>query len=55
VEGRNTHPLEHLMGLEEAVKAKLTRAELVALRLYTGPMVGTLQPQILLVGPRCNV
>ena len=41
VEGRNAHPLEHLMDQEEAVKAKLTLAELVALRLYTGPMVWT--------------
>ncbi|KAJ1463726.1 expressed protein, partial [Baffinella frigidus] len=38
VEGRNAHSLKHLVGLKEAVEAKLTLAELVALRLYTGPM-----------------
>jgi len=52
VEGRNAHPLEHLMSSKQAQDAKLTLAELVALRLYTGPMVGTLQPQILLLGAR---
>jgi hypothetical protein len=41
VEGRNAHSLKHLVGLKEAVEAKLTLAELVALRLYTGPMVWT--------------
>ena len=52
VEGRNAHPLEHLMSSKQAQDAKLTLAELVALRLYTGPLVGTLQPQILLQGAR---
>jgi hypothetical protein len=60
VEGRNAHPLKTLMSSEQAQDAKLTLAELVALRLYTGPMVGTLQPQILLLtahdctGSRCR-
>ena len=52
VKGRNAHPLEHLMSSKQAQDAKLTLAELVALRLYTGPMVGALQPQILLLGAR---
>ena len=52
VEGRNAHPLQHLMSSKQAQDAKLTLAELAALRLYTGPMVITLQPQILLLGPR---
>ena len=52
VQGRNAHPLEHLMSSKQAQDAKLTLAELVALRLYTGPMVGTFQPQILLLEAR---
>ena len=52
VKGRNAHPLKHLMSSQQAQDAKLTLAELAALRLYTGPMVITLQPQILLMGPR---
>ncbi|KAJ1485785.1 hypothetical protein T484DRAFT_2393332 [Baffinella frigidus] len=36
--GRNAKSLEHLKGLIEAREAELTMAELVALRLYTGPM-----------------
>ena len=52
VKGRNAHPLTQLMSSTQAQDAKLTLAELVALRLYTGPMVGTLQPQILLMGSR---
>ena len=55
VEGRNAHPLEHLMSSKQAQDAKLTLAELVALRLYTGPMVGTLLPEILLPGSRRKV
>ena len=60
VKGRNAHPLKHLMSGKQAQDAKLTLAELVALRLYTGPMVKTLQPQILLLtahdctGGRCR-
>jgi hypothetical protein len=55
VKGRNAHPLEHLMSSKQAQDAKLTLAELVALRLYTGPMVGTLQPHILSLGSRWNI
>ena len=60
VKGRNAHPLKHLMSSKQAQDAKLTLAELVALRLYTGPMVGPLQLQILLLtaqdctGGRCR-
>ena len=52
VEGRNAHSIKHLMSSKQAKEAKLTSAELVALRLYTGPMVGTFPFQILLLGPR---
>ena len=52
VKGRNAHPLEHLMSSKQAQDAKLTLAELVALRLYTGPMVGTFQPRMLKLGTR---
>jgi hypothetical protein len=40
-EGRNAKSLEHLKGLIEARESELTMVELVALRLYTGPMVST--------------
>ena len=43
-EGRNTKSLEHLRGLIQARESELTMAELVALRLYTGPMVRTPLP-----------
>jgi len=36
--GRNIRNIDELMGLEESVKAGLTRAEVIALVLYTGPM-----------------
>jgi len=45
-EGRNVKMLECLMGMDEAVLSELTMAELVALRLYTGPMVSTTPPQL---------
>ena len=40
--GRNAKSLEHLRGLVQAHESELTMAELVALRLYTGPMVWSL-------------
>jgi hypothetical protein len=43
-EGRNAKSLKHLKGLVEARASELTMAELVALRLYTGPMVSNPPP-----------
>jgi hypothetical protein len=43
-EGRNATSLTQLMGLVQARSSELTMAELVALRLYTGPMVSTTPP-----------
>ena len=41
---RNAKSLTHLKGMIEARESELTMAELVALRLYTGPMVRTTPP-----------
>jgi len=43
-EGRNAKSITYLKGLVEARTSELTMAELVALRLYTGPMVSTTPP-----------
>jgi hypothetical protein len=41
---RNAKSLSHLKELIQARQSELTMAELVALRLYTGPMVSTTPP-----------
>ena len=46
--GRNAKSLEHLRGLVQAHESELTTAELVALRLYTGPMVRTPLPHCII-------
>ena len=47
--GRNAKSLEHLTGLVQARESELTMAELVALRLYTGPMVSTTPPHCIVI------
>jgi hypothetical protein len=40
--GRRLVPIDELMNVDVAVKAKLTRPEVIAVVLYTGPMVSKL-------------
>ena len=41
IEGRRMPSIERLMELDETVKAKLIQAEIIAVVLYTGPMVNS--------------